>query len=79
MLSVMDRPEVMEATLTSDNIGKGLNDVSEVEEWQDDTFFRWLSFEDWVEQEIGVLDVTMDVGPEQVLGVDRRVWPWGWK
>ena len=70
MLSVMDRPEVMEATLNSGNIGYiggGFNDVSEVEEWQDDTFFQGLSFEDWVEQEMEALDVSMDVGPEQVL------------
>ena len=41
MLFVMDRPEVIEATLNSGNIGYiggGFNNVSEVEEWQDDTF-----------------------------------------
>ena len=70
MLSVMDRPEVMGATLNSGNIGYiggGFNDVSEVEEWQDDTLFRGLSLEDWVEQEMEALDVIMDVGSEQFL------------
>ena len=41
--------------------------IWELEEWQDDTLFKGLHFEDWVEQEMDALNVTMDIGPEQVL------------
>ena len=52
MLSVIDWPVVLEAKLRGGNIGYiggEFDDVSELEEWQDDTFFQGLHFEDWVE------------------------------
>ena len=62
MESVM--PEMMDAT---SNISSVRGVVAEPDDWQDDTIFQDKDFEEWVELEMEKSEVTMEVGPEQVL------------
>ena len=81
IMSLTDNLCVTTSTLRCGNIGYiwgEFDNVSELTEWQDDTLFQGLHFEDWVEQEMDTLNVTINIGSEQVL-VDRKIWPRGWK
>ena len=70
MGSVMDKPVRMDATSNTSNIGYiggRRGDETVVDGWKDKTFFQERIFEEWVELEMEKLNVTMEVGQEQVL------------
>ena len=70
MEPVLDKSVRLEATSNTSNIGYiggRRGDEIVVDGWQDDTFFQERIFEEWVELEMEKLNVTMEVGQEQVL------------
>jgi hypothetical protein len=40
--------------------------VDDADDWLDDTVFQETDFDEWMELEMEILDVTMEVGPEEV-------------
>ena len=72
MMSVIDNQGVTSVTISTsgdDNIGYiggEVEDVSGLEGWEDETLLKGLLLEDWVENEMETLNITMDIGPEQV-------------
>ena len=58
------RPEMMD---TASNACSMKEVVDDMEDWWEDTIFKEIDFDDWVEVEMETLNVTMEVGPEEVL------------
>jgi hypothetical protein len=58
------RPEMMD---TTSNVCGMKEVVDDMDDWLEDTIFKEIDFDDWVEVEMETLNVTMEVGPEEFL------------
>ena len=63
----------LEGMDTNNNTGGRMTGGAEDEEWLEDTFFKELNFEDWVEEELMDMEVTKLVEPLET--VKRDFWP----